>query len=222
MKRLTDEDLKHLVIAIERQAELEGMSLDLHKRMYALSLRLLVHFMGEQCVLRNIVEKHGGPDPFRASAESTERYKNSVRVLTFVEMLFNFQDVEGFPRWCKDLRTRHDVEACLAEIQGATLLHASGFKVRFRNTKGHDLDILLPSGDVAAEIKRNLENTQMSEKTIYGTLVHARRQLPEDRAGFVFLNIPDNWLSNSDTKDRLTEVLKRLFRNTKRVTTVFL
>ncbi|MCH8914169.1 MAG: hypothetical protein IIA33_11450, partial [Planctomycetes bacterium] len=72
------------------------------------------------------------------------------------------------------------------------------------------------------EIKRKLEITQVSNDTVYNTLNRARGQLPKDRAGFVFLNIPDNWLSNPDAMDMLTGALKRLFGNTRRVTTVFI
>lgn len=224
MKQITAEDLKRIVLSLKLTPELERVgitALNLQTRMYHLALRLLDHFMEEEWVKRNVVCKDGGADPFRASADSLERYKNFVRVGTFAEMLLNFQDVEGFSPWCRELRSRNNVEAGLAEIQGAALLHATGLKFRFRNTEGHDLDILLAGGDAAAEIKRRVETTDLTDTTIYNALHGARSQLPADRAGFVFLNIPDDWPSNPDINDVFSAALNKLFKETQRITTVF-
>ena len=219
---LTVDDLKHVVLGLELPPDPDGLILNLHTRIYHLAFHILDRFLGKEWVEMHIVQKEGGPDPFRASSEGSERYKNSVRVFTFAEMLFNFQDVEGFTDWCSGLSSRADVEACLAEIQAATILHATGLKFRFRNTEGHDLDILLPDGDAAAEIKRKVETTDLSETTIYNALHSARSQLPADRAGFVFLNIPDDWPGNPEINDVFSAALTRLFRETQRITTVFI
>lgn len=225
MKRITAEVLRSIVLATG-QAELDGQPLDLRARTFALALQILKYFMGNRWVERNIVEKGDGPDPFRASAENPERFKIFSRVVTLAEMLLNFQDVEGFWVWCRDLRTRDEVEPRLAEIQGAAILYSAGFKFRFRNSAGHDLDIRLPNGDAAAEIKRKLEGTKLSVNTIYNVLEDAPIQLPDDRAAFVFLNIPDTWPSNPDVNMTITNAMEAFFRNaqnsTRKVTTIFI
>lgn len=176
--------------------------------------------MGEDWVCANLVNKHGVPDYFRASAESEERYKNSVRVITFAEMLFNLQDVEGISS--RHLKLRQlDCESAVAELQGAAILHATGFTIRFRE-EGYDLDVLHSSGDVAVEIKRKLESTEPSSETVKDTLEGARKQLPRDRPGIVFLNIPESWVNHPQAGEILKNGLEAFFRNTGRIEAVVL
>ncbi len=219
MVRIGVEALKKVVLAFEAAAS-RDTPLDLPRRMYALSLAILDALMGGQWVLTNVVEKHGSLDYFRASADSTERFKNPARVITFAEMLFNLQDVEGFERRLPHLRSG-DVESGVAELQCAAILIAAGFQIRFRD-EGYDLDICLPGGDAAAEIKRKLESTEPSMETISNTLIDARKQLPTDRPGFVFLNIPDRWIAEPAATAVMQRALDGVFRNTGRITTVIL
>ena len=92
-------------------------------------------------------------------------------------------------------------------------MYGAGFEVRFRNTKGRDLDVLLPTGDVAAETKCKVEGTVPAERTIRRTLRKACEQLLEDRAGFVLLNIPGLWESTPGAMDTLTRTIRRFFQN---------
>lgn len=217
--RITVEALKKAVLAFEAAAHKE-IPLDLHRRMYALALGILDALMGEPWVRANVVGKHGSPDYFRAAADSTERRKNSARVITFAEMLFNLQDVKGFERRLPQLRAG-DVESGVAELQAAALLTAAGFQILLRE-EGYDLDICLLEGDAAVEIKRKLESTKPSIETISSTLKHARRQLPTDRPGFVFLSIPETWIADPAAPGITERALDGVFRNTTRITTVLL
>ena len=210
MKRLTVEDLERLALSL-RQVDMPGEPLDLRLAMF-----ILCHLISENWVVKNIAARPKGEssDPFGASVDSSERYKWETRVITFGEMIFHFQDVDGFECWLERLRTRPDVAAVISEIQGATLMYAAGFGVRFRNTEGRDLDVLLPTGDVAAETKCKVEGTVPAERTIRRTLRKACGQLLEDRAGFVLLNIPELWESTPGAMDTLIQTIKRFCQNT--------
>ena len=183
MHRLTTEALKRLASGM-RQADMPGEPLDLR-----LAMSVLMHLIGEDWVIHNIAARSKGKsaDPFGASVDSSERYKWETRVITFAEMFFNFQDVDGFECWLEKFRTRPDVEACISEIQGAALMYAAGFGVRFRNTEGRDLDVLLPAGDVAAEIKCKVEGTVPAERTIRRTL---SRHFPDSCKSYYVIRLP--------------------------------
>lgn len=219
MARIDVAALKKAVLYFEARAQ-RDIPLDLHRRVYALALGILGSIMGDQWVRAHVVEKHGGSDYFRASADSAERFKNPARVVTFAEILFNLQGIEGFERRLPHLRSG-DVESGVAELQCAGILTAAGFPIRFRD-EGYDLDICLPGGDAAAEIKRKLESTEPSMETISNTLKKALKQLPRDRPGFVFLNIPDRWIADPPAAAVMQSALDGFFRNTSRITTVIL
>lgn len=214
MKRLTVEDLERLSLSL-RQVDMPGEPVDLRLAMF-----ILYHLISENWVFKNIAARPKGvaSDPFSASADTSERYRWELRVTTFAEMIFSFQEVEGFQRWLSDLRSRNDIEACIAEIQGAALMYAAGFGIRFRNKKGRDLDVLLPNGDLAVEVKCKLETTTPSERTIQDTLRKACGQLLEDRAGFVLINIPETWHVSPDAMETLTKAIRTFFEDADQVT----
>ena len=142
-------------------------------------------------------------------------------------MLFNLQDVEGSEQKLKSLRL-DDIESYVAEFQAATFLHAAGVGFGFRLPVvglggDYDLDIHLDDGTLAAgNTKCKVEATDLSEKTIWNALEDARKKLPTDRAGFVFMSIPENWSTNPEFKKAVDDGIDRVMRQTKRITMVFL
>jgi hypothetical protein len=60
----------------------------------------------------------------------------------------------------------------------------------------YDVDIIYPNGlHVCGDAKCKVEGTDFNVKSIGYSLSKARKQLPDDRPGIVFVKIPPRWYS---------------------------
>ena len=107
------------------------------------------------------------------------------RIRTLVEMLYNFQKVEGLKEKVSEWVSK-DIEAAIAEFEGAKMLLEAGRKIKFiipsnQRRADYDIDTYLSDGTIiACEMKCKIENTIFSDNTIAKTIKKANGQLPKD------------------------------------------
>jgi hypothetical protein len=166
----------------------------------AMSGDVLQHFLGKQWVLDNVFERSPLDAHFSFGAEnSIERYQFSDRVIALAEMLFHFQTIAGIGGRLESLKSS-SVETGVGELEGAKFLYTSGIPFRFNaptNQRGLDFDVTIeqPSAPtINCEMKCKLVSTELGVATVANTLQTARKQLPPNEPGLVFLKIPEIWV----------------------------
>lgn len=212
-----------------RFLESKGQEITSHEARYALAVTVLGKFLGGGWLDRNLQEPQG-EDYFRPVSDQSstdDLFKHVERAVLVAEMLFSLKDVDGFDQKLKSLKL-DDVESYVAEFQAAAFLHGAGVKFGFRLPivglgEDYDLDIDLGDGTQAAgNTKCKVEATNLSEKTVRNALEDARKKLPTNRAGFVFMSIPEHWAKNPEFEKAIRDALDSVMRQSKRITMVFL
>ena len=217
MQRLTVKDLHDFLSHFEATAGEDLKNSEAAR--YYLALIIFGQILGDRWVQENLLSKEGKPDYFKVSERGEAWYKNQERVTKIAEMLFNFQNIEGFAYLIEKLK-KEDVESVVAEVQGAAIISGSGFRIRFRK-ENYDLDILLADGQVAAgEVKCKLEATRLTSKTVRYAIEKARSQLPKDKAGFVLVKIPENWVREPAVEEIIAAGIKSVLWQSKRTTSL--
>jgi len=193
-------------------------------RLYAVALEVLINIMGRRWA-RDHLFSAGGHAFLRNSADAEiDRLKHHDRIVSFADLLINLQDVPGFAQRIARLRTS-DLESAIGELEGAKFLFLSDTPFGFVGESGaigrdYDVDIEIGDPRPACEMKCKLEDTQLSESTIRGTLEGARRQLPDDRPGIVFVKIPEAWTRDPAVSAIMERALRRVFGSTGRISAV--
>jgi hypothetical protein len=179
------------------------------------------HFLGDNWINRNI-----SPSPKRRGYmnitldETPEDRIRSFRITDVAEMLINLQDVEGFGPAITRMKTEPETESALAELRVGRLLYINDAAFRFVAPRGkagdnYDLEITYPDGTlVCGETKCKVESTEIDRDTIESALGKARKQLPEDRPGIIFLMIPGHWLEG-DGPRLMVETATAFFNKTR-------
>jgi hypothetical protein len=146
-----------------------------------------------------------------------------VRIVDLAEMLYNLQEVEGYVEWVRRL-INGDVEATLAELDLGRMLFLHSVQFRFvfpvmKKGSDYDVEIIYPNGIVAcADAKCKIEGNDFSAKTIDNSLEKARKQLPRNKPGIIFVKHPAKWAA--DNLAELHEATKAFFRTSKRIVSV--
>jgi hypothetical protein len=159
--------------------------------------------------------------------EADERFRNQQRTLRIAELLFNLQNVEGIDARLEDLRLGR-VESTFAELEAGAFLRRRGVRFRYINpsgTKGADYDAEIPLHEtikVNCEMKSKTEGTDLGEGAIRNPLQAARKQLPANEPGLVFLKVPEPWVQQPEEARILPTIIDAFLRGTSRVTAVVL
>jgi len=92
---------------------------------------------------------------------------------------------------------------------------------RGKTGSDYDVDIIYPNGvHACADAKCKITGTPFSNKTLDSTLEKARRQLPDDRPGIVFVKLPPEWAEAPNFEDISVSVARDFLRTTRRVVSV--
>ncbi len=205
-------------------------------RAYGNALAVLVHFLGEQWIRRNVENQRSRSKEFLRTRldgiydkESNEAQLHVSRVIDLGEMIFNSQSIEGFDVCIERLKSG-DVESAFAELEVGKILGASKIWFRFvrpfakRKGEDYDIELRFPEGHSAcAETKCKLESTQQTAKTVSSALSAARRQLPRHIPGIIFIKIPEAWVVHeTDGRTELAEIgvsnaIQEFLRNSGRI-----
>jgi hypothetical protein len=128
-------------------------------------------------------------------SEPHRREISCLRVMDLAEVVYNLQPVPGFDECIARMRDG-DIEGTYAELDFGRMLYLNQVPVRFVVPQGtigldYDIEIEYPGGVVAsADAKCKIEGTEFGENTIKNTLNKARKQLPDDMPGIVFVKVP--------------------------------
>ena len=203
-------------------------------RAYLLAGIIVRHFLGEAWIETNIMGEKGPTEFFRNDWGTSERRDVAIRrVIEFGEMLFNLQGAPGFEKCRFQLRDNLGIEGTFAEFEVGKLLQIHGMRFRFvvpQNELGmdYDLEVIMSDGRRAfADTKCKIESTSFTASTIEASLKKARRQLPADTPGMIFLKVPETWLKtenewtvNGRSHDIIESAILSFLRNTRRIVSV--
>ena len=206
----------------------------LHINLYTF---VLESFLGREWVENNVFA-HGLNPGLKSdfgflevdfSASDKDVQTPLFRIFDLSEILLNLQMVEGFDDCLNRLKSgdQDQIEATFAELQVAKLLYIHEQKFRFVARAGqtqtdYDYEIDFAGGwRACAEAKCKLESTDIDPLSVKRSLQKARRQLPRDRPGIIFVKVPQHWFTSSNQMtDELRKVTRDFLRSTTRVASV--
>ncbi len=149
-----------------------------------------------------------------------------LRVIQLAEMIWNLRNVPGMDV-CMRLICSGKIADGVAELEVGKLLFIHDKRFRVVEPTGvlgsdYDLEIDFDGIVACADTKCKLETTKLSDNTILNSLNQARKQLPKDRPGIVFVSAPQIWHDADENGfgRRLFDVAKEFLRQTKRVVSV--
>jgi hypothetical protein len=165
---------------------------------------------------------------FLRNDQSTQlaREIHMMRSTILAEMLWNLQDISGFDS-CIDLMYRGDIEATYGALEIARMLFVRNVVFRFvertnKKRADYDLEIFYPDGVKAnGETKCKMEDTEITLGSVKDSIDTARKQLPKDEPGIVFVKVPPNWIEDDTVfASELDTRAVDWFRNGKRIVSI--
>jgi hypothetical protein len=207
---------------------------DYGRRHFVLAGYIINAFTGPEWVeyhmLANTLGASGATGYFQLDyTNDIARETKSLRMFELAETMFNLQMVEGFHECIDRLKTGDagQIEATLAELEFAKLLHWHNLRFRFvvpeNRSAGdnYDFEIRLDTHPiVCADAKCKLESTNIDATSVRNTLQEGRRKLPRDKPGILYVKIPQHWYDNPAISGELKQVAQNFLRNTERVVLV--
>jgi hypothetical protein len=216
-KRLTPEALQAIYGDIPK--EFNGIEKSL-----ALASVVVREFLGTKWFDRHVIPNRRKPAFFTLNMGAAVPMDTAIyRTMDLAELLYNLQHVPGFDQCIARMRSG-DIEGTYAELDFGRMLYVHQMPFRYvipSGVKGsdYDVDVLYPSGlPACADAKCKVEATKFSARSIDDTLERARRQLPDNRPGIVFLKIPPSWMEIA--VDVCVAVAHDFLRTTRRVVSV--
>jgi hypothetical protein len=191
-------------------------------RSFYLATSILKHFFGEGWLFRYL----GNPGYLHIiEADQNTTDLSGLRIIDLAEVIYNLQDVPNFDTCITRMRGG-DIEGTAAELDLGRMLYLN--KVPFRYVvpqgvkgKDYDADILFSGGVVAcADAKCALENSDLKAKAISNKLEKARRQLPADQPGIIFVKTPAHWMADTTFLSIVIEQTSAFFAKTERIVSV--
>jgi hypothetical protein len=193
---------------------------------FALASAVVRAFMGDQWVDRYIMPNQRKPG-FVTIDESSQVTLDlsAYRLIDLAELLYNLQLVEGFDD-CLDRMRSGNIQATYAELDLGRMLFWHHVLFRYVKPTGvtgtdYDVDIIYPNGlHVCGDAKCKVEGTDFNVKSIGYSLSKARKQLPDDRPGIVFIKIPPRWYNQQNFIILASSEALEFLRTTRRVVSV--
>lgn len=186
---------------------------------------LLREYLGNTWFEQNILSAENSQYLRSPSSIDLDGYKHLDRTTSLAEYIFNLQSVRGLERCLSHIRNS-DVESGLAELEHARFFLQCGVRIEFRDAqgrKGEDYDtiVYLPGGqELACESESKQESTALSARTLRDTIEHARKQLPRDRPGLVFVTIPEAWVWPDGATEKIESQIQAVLRQSGRLNAV--
>jgi hypothetical protein len=225
MLDLSESDIRKFADDYDRTT---GHQSDPLARAYLAACEVVIAALGPHWTFQHIFANIGEPSSFlRAKPEaSIDRYKHQDRVIALGDAFFNLRKVEGFASRVAQFSNR-DVEASVAELEGAKLLFQSEIPFRFVKETGrrgadYDVEATFSVGRIACETKCKIEITDLTSETIANSLGTARDQVPSDKPAIVFLRTPERWMTDPAANPVIERGLQKAFGSTRRVSAVIL
>lgn len=146
------------------------------------------------------------------------------RIIDLSEVLYNLQDISGFDECLERLR-KGEIEGVFAELDLGRMLFGNQIEFKFVRPSGkrgadYDVELVYNNIVICGDAKCKIESTSFSHTTVDATLEKARRQLPNDRPGIVFVKIPPAWFTDRSVEHELADIAMDFLRTTRRVVSV--
>lgn len=195
-------------------------------------LRLLRHYALAAGVIATLGDPQWMPrrmsDPsdanfFNVPGDTGASHRHIDRVVMLGEMLYNLQTVEGFAGRLKALMSdKRSIEACVGELEGARMLHRAEIPFRFVDPQGslgqdYDVEVLVDPRPIHCEMKCKIEGTDLGPRTIFNSLDAARRQLPPEAPGIIFVKLPHSWPTHPTLPLNVEVAVSKHFRQASRI-----
>jgi hypothetical protein len=191
-----------------------------------LALEVIRRFLGVDWIAEHITAGKG----FLRNDRSTAVIETlRMRRIVLSEMLYNFQDTKGFHNCLAELRAGQ-VESAYASMEIGRMLatraidRAMTFEfVTPTGVKRQDFDLAITLGDgtrVCGETKCKLEETKITIRTLEDSFSAAKRQLPEDAPGIIFVKYPHAWVADPSFVDRMRALATRFFERSPSIVSI--
>jgi hypothetical protein len=193
---------------------------------FLLAVAILEYYFGQDWRNKYLTPDTAKPNFLRIDESDTiSQDRTALRAIDLAEVIYNLQHVRGFDECIAKMKTG-DIEDTYAELDLGRMLYL--YKVPFRyvvpqGVRGMDYDIEVeyPDGVVAcAEAKCTIENTAFRENAITNKLDDARKQLPRDRPGIIFVKMPPKWMDEGDFLKMTIGAAQSFLKGTRRVVSV--
>lgn len=130
-------------------------------------------------------------------------WEYSFNLLTLAEMLFNLQSVPGFAGCLRKFRG-DQIESTFAEFQVGTVIRQAALDFAYvdpdaEEGRTYDLNISFPHGPACGEIKCKSQTTAPTPEKVADAIGKARKQVPSNEAGVVFIKLPPHWVEVQQT-----------------------
>ena len=192
----------------------------------ALASAVLRAFMGPEWVEQHIIADNRKKGFLAIDESEPSKMEISFfRVMDLAEVIYNLQPVPGFDECITRMRDG-DIEGTYAELDFGRMLYLNQVPFRFVVPQGetgmdYDIEIEYPENLIAsADAKCKIESTEFSDNTIKNSLNKARKQLPDNRPGIVFVKVPPSWITDGDRVTTMFNTARDFLRGTRRVVSV--
>jgi hypothetical protein len=219
--RITLEMLHDTVNGFPAEVRQNGVNQSL-----TLAMAILKHYFGEDWLNQYVTPDTAQKNFLRLDESSSAKLDlSAVRVIDLAEVIYNLQGIDGFDDCISRMRDG-DIEGTFAELDLGRMLYLNEVAFRYVKPSGvkgadFDVEITYPNGLVAcADAKCKIETTEFGDKTIANTLGSARKQLPKDRPGIVFVKVPQGWMDDPKFVQVCVDVANDFLRGTGRVVSV--
>jgi len=193
---------------------------------FSLAYCVLKAFLGEEWLNRYVIPITAQKNFLRIDETSQKRRdETTYRIIDLAEVLFNLQHVDGFDDCIARMRSGN-IEGTYAELDLGRMLYLHSAPFRYvvaQGTKGldYDVEVIYPNGILAcADAKCKIEGTEFDAKKITNALKKARKQLPDDRPGIVFVKVPQQWMGVNGFEYTAAGAARAFLRGTRRVVSV--
>jgi hypothetical protein len=193
---------------------------------FSLAMAILKYYFGEEWLNKYVTPDTAKPNFLRIDeSDPIRRDLTALRTIDLAEVIYNLQHVQGFDE-CIARMKNGDIEGTYAELDLGRMLYLNTVPFRYVVAQGvrgldYDVEVQYPDGVIAcAESKCSIESTALGENTIRNRLDDARKQLPPDRPGIVFVKMPPRWMDESQFASMTIGVAKDFLRGTRRIVSV--
>ena len=195
---------------------------------FAMAQEVILRTLGPEWWKANCTTTSERADPFLRLPTASEGHRSDFehRIVRLGHMLYQLQDCTGYEDFIEGLKSR-DLESTFFELRVAALLKDAGHSVRFvkessRRGSDYDLSVTVETTPVHVEAKSKRSGDALNAKSLRNKLKAARKQLPPEGPGIIFVGAPIEWAMQVGAEKEIGSVLASFLRETGRVNHVIL
>lgn len=197
---------------------------------YFIATLVIENNLGKDWLNRNVLKSSssGSGEYLRPGAQARRgKYEHVHRVHELARRIFELGQEDFAPQLLDNLRKR-DLFGAVFEADVVRMLVAGPFMVDLREEGGvlgddYDIDLwLTPEEPWAIEVKTKEEHEPWRAGKLSHSIKRARKQLPAEGKGGVFIRIPGEWVTDDADRRGILDEAKSALQRTSRVQAVVL